>query len=256
MQSKIIPIFNQAGGVSKTTITHNLGFALADRGYRVLEVDLDPQGTLTIFNGIDLSTLKSTIYHSLSSQNAPLPIEKDLYEVQLDLVPADIKLADAEHELLFADQREFRLKEVLDPVRKQYDFILIDCPPSLGLLSLNALVTGTHLLIPVETQYKSYIALDSLFSTIGRVTRKMNKSLLIAAFLPTKHTNTNNNKEFLKLIQEQVGSVAPVLPPFPQATAVASASKERKPIALCSGRAKNQPILDWFDNVVEVLEKL
>ncbi len=255
MQPKIIPIFNHAGGVSKTTVTYNLGYTLANRGYKVLLVDLDPQGTLTLFNGFELSELETTIYHSLCKGES-LPIFKELYEVSLDLVPADIYLADAEQQLLFVDQRELKLKEVLDPVRKNYDFILVDCPPSLGLLSLIALVSGTHVLVPIETHYKSFKALESLFSTISRVQKKLNKSLKVAGFLPTKHTHTNNNKQFLELIQKQLSGIAPVFAPLPQATAIASASKERKPVALCSSGSKSEHILDWFEQLTDALERL
>lgn len=157
--AKVISIFNQAGGVSKSTVTHNLGYHLAIREHRVLLVDMDPQASLTTFMGLEPPDLERTMYDALSKEE-PLPIEKDLSG--LDLAPSNILLADCEQELVLALKREERLKEALAPVRKKYDFILIDCPPSLGLLSLISLVASNHVLVPIETQYKAFKGTDSL----------------------------------------------------------------------------------------------
>lgn len=252
--TKIISSFNQAGGVAKTTLTHNLGFHLADRGNRVLLVDLDPQASLTMFMGLEPAERDKTI-HSALSKDEPLPIEEGL-EGGLDLTPSNILLADCEQELMFALQRELKLKQVLAPVRKKYDFILIDCPPSLGLLSLIALVASTHVLVPIETQYKAFKGTDSLLKTISKVQR-LNKSLKIAGFVPTKYSSRNTlDQQVLEAIREQLSPLAPVFPPVPTATSLAVASKQGLPLGLCSGRSKNQHILELFDKLAEAMEQL
>jgi chromosome partitioning protein len=125
----VISLFNQAGGVGKSTLTQNLGYHLSLRHHKILLVDIDPQASLTTFMGLEPADLEKTIYDALvSEQDEPLPLHRDLHG--MDLAPANILLANAEQELIFAELREFRLKEVLGPLLDNYDFILIDCPPS------------------------------------------------------------------------------------------------------------------------------
>lgn len=137
MSSKVIALFNQSGGVSKSTLTMNLGYHLQSLSKRVLLIDMDPQGSLTLFMGLEPSELQETIYDSIIGEQ-PLKIHEIVKG--LDLVPANIKLSGAELELVMADMRDVRLDDALKPVKNQYDFILIDCPPSLGLLSYITLV--------------------------------------------------------------------------------------------------------------------
>jgi chromosome partitioning protein len=138
--SRAIALFNQAGGVGKTTITQNLGYQLSTRGHKVLLIDLDPQASLTTFMGVDPDTLDKTLFDSLVNEE-PLFILPSLHGMAL--APTNITLSAAEVQLVNLDFREVRLSEALDPIRNDYDFILIDCPPSLGLLSYSALV-GSH----------------------------------------------------------------------------------------------------------------
>ena len=126
MNNKVIVLFNQSGGVSKTTLTMNLGYHLQLRKHRVLLVDMDPQGSLTLFMGLEPSELEETIYSSIIEEQ-PLKIQSCLDG--LDLVPANIQLSGAELELVMADMRDIRLEDALKPVKSEYDFILIDCPP-------------------------------------------------------------------------------------------------------------------------------
>ena len=144
--SKIIALFNQAGGVAKTTLTMNLGYHLAQlksaqkkQNYRVLLIDIDPQATLTNFMGLEPNELEQTIYDAIIEQKE-LPIHSNLHG--LDLVPASVDLSSAELELVVADMRDLRLKYALETVQDEYDLILIDCPPSLGILSYIALVAS------------------------------------------------------------------------------------------------------------------
>lgn len=251
---KIISVFNQAGGVAKTTVTHNLGYHLVERGHRVLLVDIDPQASLTMFMGLDPSELETTMYDALSNEEPP-HIEKDLSG--LDLAPSNLLLANSEQELILTVQREYRLKTILSPVRRRYDYILIDCPPSLGILSLISLVASTHVLVPIETQYKAFMGTDSLLKTVGMVRQKLNKSLKIAGFLPTKHLARNSlNREVLEAMHEQLSSIAPVFSPLPEATALAVASKKGVPLAVYSRASRNQPILEVFDELAEAMESL
>jgi chromosome partitioning protein len=250
---KIIPFFNQAGGCSKTTLVQNVGYHLGERGNRVLLVDLDPQASLTSFCGLDPATLEKTLYNSLSKEE-PLPIHSDLDG--FDLVSSNILLAECEQELVLALKREERLKDVLAPVRRKYDFILIDCPPSLGLLSLIALVTGTHVLVPIQTHYKAFIGTGSLLKTVKMVQTRLNKSLKVAGFVPTLHEETKLNRAVLAAIHEQLASVAPILPPLPKAIALAEASEKGVPLAKHSRAKKTQHLLDWFDKLAYELEEL
>jgi chromosome partitioning protein len=230
--SRIIALFNQSGGVGKTTITQNLGYQLASRGNRVLLLDMDPQASLTTFMGLDVTSLKKTIYDALmSEEEEPVPIEHNLY--QMDLSPANIILANAEQELVLAEQRELRLRAAIEPLLKEYDFILIDCPPSLGILSQISLVASTHVLVPIQTQYKALMGTDFLLQTVKRVQRRLNKGLRIAGFCPTMFSTSNAlDQRTLQAITEQLAPIAPVFSPLPRATALAEASEYGKPLAL------------------------
>lgn len=145
--TKIIALFNQSGGVGKTSLTMNLGYHLAQRKHSVLLIDMDPQASLTTFMGLDAYELSKTVYDAIV-QDENLPIQHDIHG--MDLAPSNIHLSAAEMELVLAEFREIRLKEALEPVQAQYDFVLIDCPPSLAILSYISLVASTHVLVVVD----------------------------------------------------------------------------------------------------------
>lgn len=252
--TKVIALFNQAGGVGKSTLTQNIGYHLSLRSRRVLLVDIDPQASLTTFMGLEPSELDKTIYEVLVSEvEEPIPIHQNLHG--MDLTPANILLANAEQELIFAELREFCLKEVLAPLLNSYDFILIDCPPSLGILSQISLVASTHVLVPIQCQFKALKGTDSLLKTVSRVQRKLNKSLRFAGFLPTMYSANNSlDQRTLQSIKEQLTSLATVFPPLPRATAVAEAAELGKPLALCPN--KTPTILGLFDQIALDLENL
>lgn len=151
--TRIIAVFNQAGGVAKTSVTQNLGYHLAQRKHRVLLIDIDPQASLTTFMGLEPDDLEQSLYDALTGEE-PLYIIKGL--MRMDLAPTNLKLSAAEMELVNADLREMRLKTAIEPVQDNYDFILIDCPPSLGLLSYISLVAASHVLVPIETEFKAF----------------------------------------------------------------------------------------------------
>lgn len=254
--TKTIAVFNQAGGVGKTTVTHNLAFHLAERGHKVLAVDMDPQGSLTDFFGLDLPSDAQTIYDALMSdvEEPSLPIHQNLDGV--DLLPSDILLANVEQELVAQLERELRLKEILTSATKNYAFILIDCPPSLGLLSIISLIAATHVLVPIHTQHKAFKGTASLLKTIAKVQKRLNKSLRIAGFVPTIYAAANiHDQNKLQDIKEQLSAIAPILSPIPRATAIAEASGEGKPLALCSV-GRNKPIVALFEQLAAFIEEL
>jgi chromosome partitioning protein len=247
--TKIIALFNQSGGVGKTTLTMNLGYHLGQRGHKVLLVDIDPQASLTNFMGLEPHQLTRTIYHAII-HNEALPIHSGLHG--LDLVPANIQLSSAEMELVLAEFREIRLKDALESVQDQYSLILIDCPPSLAILSYISLVAATDVLVPVQTHYKSLIGCDLLLDTVARVRQRANRLLKIAGFIPTMHEGqTVQGKASLSAIQHQLAGVATVFPPIPRAIAFADAAQLHEPLAVSFPR---HPVVDLLNQITDALE--
>lgn len=250
--SRIISLFNQAGGVGKSTLTVNLGYSLTQRNWRVLVVDMDPQSSLTTFMGLEPGEQKRTIYNSIVLEEE-LPIHKDLHG--MDLVPAQLKLADAEQELVTAYMRDTRLKEALESVQEQYDFILVDCPPSLGMLSYISLVATDYLLIPIQTQFKAFQGTDMLLQTLQKVKAKPNRNLKIAGFIPTMYDGRNSHDELtLKAIQEQLSPIGKIFPSISKSTAFADASMERVPLAMYNPKHPAKKVLDALAKEMEELK--
>ncbi len=182
---KIIAIANQKGGVGKTTSTVNLGASLALLGNKVLIVDIDPQGNATSGVGINKGDMDQCVYNilveDLDAKEVCIPTAVD----NLSIIPATIQLAGAEIELVSTISREVKLKKALDDVKGVYDFILIDCPPSLGLLTLNALTAADSVIIPVQCEYYALEGLSQLLNTIRLVQKHLNKQLMIEGVLLT-----------------------------------------------------------------------
>lgn len=251
LMGQVIAVFNQSGGVGKSTLTMNLGYHLAQRKKKVLLVDMDPQASLTVFMGLEPSDLDKTIYESVMASE-PLPIHTDLHGV--DLVPANINLSGAELELVVADMRDYRLKEALSAVVDKYNFIFIDCPPSLGILSYVSLVAATHVLIPIQTQYKALKGTELLLSTIARVRSRANKTLSVAGVVPTMHeARTVQGVMSLQSIQEQLAKIGTVFPTIPRSVSFADASQEHVPLALYSPK---HPAVPLFNQIARSLEKM
>jgi chromosome partitioning protein len=249
--SRVITLFNQSGGVSKSTLAMNLAYHLQERKHRVLLIDMDPQGSLTTFMGLDPTSLKQTVYDSIL-HSKPLPIHAKIHG--MDLAPANINLSAAELELVVADMRDGRLKEAIEPVLEQYDFILIDCPPSLGLLSYISLVASTHVLVPIQTQYKAFCGTELLLSTVARVRSRPNRKLKIAGFIPTMY-DSRNVQDFrtLEAIREQLAKVGEVYEPIPRSTAFADASEDHVPLAVYN---RKHPAVSILKKIAQSLEKL
>ncbi len=183
--SRIIALVNQKGGVGKSTTTVNLGAALAVLGKRVLVVDLDPQGNTTTGFGIDKRQVKRDVYDLLLHQCAIADVLRRTEMENLDIIPATINLAGAEIELVSALSRENRLKGVLGPISDDYDFVLIDCPPSLGLLTINALTATREVIIPVQAEYYALEGLSQLTNVVRRVQEALNPRLRVTGVLVT-----------------------------------------------------------------------
>lgn len=189
---KIIAVANQKGGVGKTTTAVNLAAALGDLGKRVLLADTDPQGNSTSGVGVDKRSCASNMYEVLlGGTRAKEALVKTEFE-NLDLLPSHIDLAAAEIELANMENRESRLKDALGGVRLDYDFILIDCPPSLGLITANALTAADTLLIPIQCEYYALEGLSQLMNTVRRVKRQYNERLDIEGVLLTMYDGRLN----------------------------------------------------------------
>ena len=172
--TKIIAIFNQAGGVMKTSLTMNLGYHLAQK-HKVLLVDTDPQASLTTFMGLEPHELEEIVADSLLTPETKLPIHHNLHG--MDLAPANITLSAVELQLSAVMARELRLKQALEPILNNYDFILIDCPPSLGILSILGLCAATHVLVPVQTHYKAFKGTELLLDSIKQVKKHSDRRI-------------------------------------------------------------------------------
>lgn len=249
--TKIIAEFNQAGGVAKSTLTQNLGYHLSRRNRRVLLVDMDPQATLTTFMGLVPRELEKTIYDAVVEEQ-PLSIHEDINGV--DLAPTNIALSLAESQLVNADMRELRLHEALEPIKNNYDYILIDCPPSLGILSYISLVASNYILVPIETHFKSLEGSSELLKTVARVKSKINRDLLVAGFVPTKYDSRNSHDtRALGTIQETLSQVGKVFPPVPRSTAFTDASEKRMPLLM---HAPKHPAINALEELTNGIESM
>ncbi|MFA5013354.1 MAG: AAA family ATPase [Candidatus Paceibacterota bacterium] len=189
--SRVIAIANQKGGVGKTAVAVNLPVFLTAFGKRVLLVDVDPQANATFSLGVNPRTLESSLYEALLGQISPREIIKRTPFLAFDLMPTSHSLAGANIELVNMPYREFKLKEVIDMVKDDYDFVLIDCPPSLGILTLNALVAADEVLIPVQSEYLAMEGLSQLISNIKLINDNLERNIKILGALLTMYSRTN-----------------------------------------------------------------
>ena len=201
---KVIAIANQKGGVAKTTPTHNLGVALAAQGKRVLMIDLDSQASLTISVGLEPLEVEQTIVDVMRKEGLPLIECVQRLSDRLHIVTSIIDLAPMEMELLSRASREKILDRALRPVREQYDFILIDCPPQLSILTINALSCADGVLIPVKTDYLAYRGLTQLQDSIQEIQELINPGLKVIGVIATLYdTRVADDREILALLRKE-----------------------------------------------------
>jgi chromosome partitioning protein len=202
---KVIAFANQKGGVAKTTTTLNLGVAFKERGFRVLLVDLDPQGNLTMSQGLNPDAIERSMFDVLVHR---IPLEEVIEQREVDLAVSSIDLAGAELALSSQIGRERALEKALAPVREHYDYVLIDTPPSLGLLTINAFVAATSVIVPVQCEYLSLRGLVQLENTLSMVRENLNPVVEITGILPTMFDKrTLHAREAVDILRESFGEL-------------------------------------------------
>src|SRR4051812_19782960 len=203
--ARVIALANQKGGVAKTTSTLNLAVAFAEQGHKVLAIDLDPQGNLTMSQGLNPDTIERSMYDVLVHR---LPMEQIVHHGEIDLGVASIDLAGAELALSAMIGRERALEKALQSVRPSYDYIVIDTPPSLGLLTINALVAASGVIVPVQCEYLSLRGLVQLENTLSMIRENLNPAVEIEGILATMYdSRTLHSREALEILEENFGDL-------------------------------------------------
>ena len=200
---RIIAIANQKGGVGKTTTAINLAAALAEAGQRVLGIDFDPQGNLSSGIGIEKESIKNSVYELLINGVDFYSVLQETEIKNLDVLPTNVNLAGAEIELQDEANRDTKLKEKIEAIRANYDFIIVDCPPSLSLLTINALTAADSVLIPIQCEYYALEGLGQMVKTINLIRKKLNKKLTIEGVVFTMYdARTNLSQQVVESVKE------------------------------------------------------
>ena len=189
---RIIAIANQKGGVGKSTTAINLSAFLAEKGKKVLTIDMDPQGNTTSGLGVDKESLENTVYELILGESGVNDCIINLSIENLSIIPSNVNLAGAEIELIGMEEKEYILKKAIDQIKDSYDFILIDCPPSLNLLTINAMTTAKSVLVPIQCEYYALEGLAQLMHTIELVHDRLNEDLVIEGVVFTMYDARTN----------------------------------------------------------------
>lgn len=255
---RIIAVANQKGGVGKTTTATNLSACLAEKGKKVLAIDIDPQGNMTSGLGVDKNELDETVYELILDECTLKDcLQTDVLE-NLALIPSNVNLAGAEIELIGVDDKEFILKEAVDQVKEQYDFIIIDCPPSLNTLTVNAMTTADTVLVPIQCEYFALEGLSQLIHTIDLVRERLNPSLAIEGVVFTMYdARTNLSLQVVENVKENLQQTV-YKSIIPRNVRLAEAPSHGKPITLYDPKSAGaEAYRDLADEVIEnaALEK-
>lgn len=235
---RIIAIANQKGGVGKTTTAINLSACLAEQGKKVLVIDLDPQGNTTSGFGLDKDSLENTVYQLMLDE---CTVRESMYAVEeienLKVIPSDVDLAGAEIELLGRNEREYILKNEVDYIKDDYDFIIIDCPPSLNMLTINALTTSDSVLVPIQCEYYALEGIAQLMHTIDLVKERLNSKLEIDGVVFTMYdSRTNLSSDVVDTVKENLQAYV-YQTIIPRNVRLAEAPSNGLPINLYDGKS-------------------
>jgi chromosome partitioning protein len=227
----VIAVANQKGGVAKTTTVIHVGAALAELERRVLLVDLDPQGHLAEGFGLVSDQLEAEISDVLEGSKKINEIIIPAIRDNLDLAPSNIRLSDMELTLVNLRFREYKLKRALEPIVPRYDYILLDCPPSLGLLTVNALIAADSVLIPMASEYYSMLGVSLLINTINTIRREANPDLAVLGIIHTHHKRTLHAREVVQRTKDELGEQLRVFEtPINDSTRFAEAAGQGKTV--------------------------